>query len=306
MAYKYDLPDGTSFENVAPPAGFNLATASSKLLTELGLPVRPAGAAAMKDWKAQVAPFGKSRVRGSEKFCEMPYAMPEPGLATAGQHAAGVTPLAANGHSPSTIWSGYQLSTGPYYQRVVGHFTQPRTETLDRSMSTWIGLLGAGSGSRLIQAGAGNEVGSGGGSPFWELFCGGGSADGCNTAVIDYSDVAIPGEDVSVNVGFNPSALLSSYQVAIGGALVINVPDQPLQSSNGVSDSMALFITERTGGDNIPAFTTIPFSSSRTYASYKSDSRAIRIAELHGLRDDQRWEILLTAMLEQLEYPHVP
>ena len=37
-AYKYVLPDGRSFENIAPPTGFNVATASNALLAELNIP----------------------------------------------------------------------------------------------------------------------------------------------------------------------------------------------------------------------------------------------------------------------------
>ena len=56
-AYKYDLPNGTSFENIAPPAGFNYLTASNAVLAELNMPTRPTGAVAMKAWEAVVAPF---------------------------------------------------------------------------------------------------------------------------------------------------------------------------------------------------------------------------------------------------------
>jgi hypothetical protein len=86
-AYKYDLPNGTSFENIAPPAGFNGATASNALLAELNMPQRPAGAVAVKTWETQVAPFAKSRISSSEKFCEMATTAPEPEAATVGQHA---------------------------------------------------------------------------------------------------------------------------------------------------------------------------------------------------------------------------
>jgi hypothetical protein len=267
-AYKYDLPNGTSFENIAPPSGFNDVTASSALLSELNMPRRPAGAAAMKAWEAQVAPFARSGISGSEKFCEMAHAAPEPEAGTAGQGATGAVPQASVGHSGSTTFSGYELQSGPYH-RATGHFTQPRTDTLDRSMSTWIGLnSNAGSAARLIQAGAGNEIGGGGGSPFWEQYCSGGSASGCNSAVIDESASARPGDTVSINVVYN--GLTAWYQVAINGTLVINATDsmQSGSETGGVAD----FMTERTAGDLIPTSTNITFSALATYAVYGSNT----------------------------------
>ena len=267
-AYKYELTNGTSFENIAPPSGFNYVTASSALLSELNMPRRPAGAAAMKTWEAQVAPFARSGISGSEKFCEMAHAAPEPEAATAGQRAAGAVPLASVGHSGSTGFSGYELQSGPYH-RVTGHFTQPRTDTLNRSMSTWIGLNSyAGSAGRLIQAGAGNEIGAGGGSPFWEQYCSGGSASGCNAAVGDESAFARPGDTVSMNVVYN--GLTAYFQVAINGTLDINATD-PMRSGSktgGVAD----FMTERTAGDLIPTSSNIQFSALRTYAVYGSNT----------------------------------
>jgi hypothetical protein len=251
-AYKYELPNGTSFENMAPPSGFNYLTASSALLSELNMPRRPAGATALKAWQAQVAPFARSGISGSEKFCAMTQAAPR----------------ASVGHSGSTSFSGYELRSGPYH-RAVGHFTQPRTGTLDRSMSTWIGLnSNAGSAGRLIQAGAGNEIGGGGGSPFWEQYCSGGKADGCNSAVLDENAIARPGDTVSMNVAYN--GLTAYFQVAINGTLDINAKDGMKSGSKtgGVVD----FWTERTGGDMIPTSTNITFSALRTYAAYNSNT----------------------------------
>lgn len=165
-AYKYDLLNGTSFENIAPPSGFNYATASNALLAELNMPRKPAGAAAMKAWEARVARFAKSGIRGSEKFCELAHAAPEPTATAGGQRAVSAAPQGSVGHSGSTSFSGYELRSGSYHQ-AIGHFTQPDTNTTLRSMSSWIGLnSNAGSAGRLIQAGAGNEIGSFGGSPF--------------------------------------------------------------------------------------------------------------------------------------------
>lgn len=266
-AYKYELRNGTSFENVAPPSGFNYVTASSTLLSELNMPRRPAGAAAMKSWEAQVAPFARSGISRSEKFCEMARAAPEPEAATVGRRAVNAAPLASAGHTGTTSFSGYELENGPY-ARAVGHFTQPATGTTIRSMSSWIGLNSyAGSAGRLIQAGAGNEGGTGG-SPFWEQYCSGGSASGCNAPVIDYSDSASPGDTVSVNVAYN--GLTAYFQVAINGRLVINATD-PMRSGSetgGVAD----FLTERTAGDYIPTNNGITFSASRTYAAYNSST----------------------------------
>jgi hypothetical protein len=260
-AYKYDLPNGTSFENIAPPAGFNGATASNALLAELNMPQRPTGAAAMKTWETQVSPFAKSGISSSEKFCAMAGAAPEPEAATAGQHAASAACTTACG---STGFSGYELRSGGYH-RVVGHFVQPATGTDIKSMSSWIGLNGSPDG-RLIQAGAGNEVGYGG-SPFWEQYCSGGSADGCNSAVVDDSASAAPGDTVSMNVAYNGHT--AYFQVAINGTLDINATD-PIKS--GVTGGVADFMTERSAGDNIPTSKAIVWSALRTYASYSSDT----------------------------------
>lgn len=266
-AYTYKLKDGTSFENVAPPAGFNYARASSALLSELNLPPRPAGAAAMKAWEAQVAPFAKSKISRSEKFCEMP-AAPEPEAAAMGQRTLNASPLGSVGHSGSKSFSGYELRSGPYH-RAVGHFVQPSTGgTYDRLMSTWIGLnSNAGSAGRLVQAGSGNEL-YGGGSPFWELYCSGGSADGCNGPVLDQNTFAAPGDTVSINVAYN--GLTAYFQVAINGALDINAKDA--MKSGSETGGVADFWTERTAGDNIPPSSKIVWSASRTYASYSSST----------------------------------
>lgn len=266
-AYKYELPNGTSFENVAPPSNFNYATASNTLLSELNIPRRPTQAAAMKTWEAQIAPFANSGISRSEKFCEMASAVPEPEAAAAGQRAVGAVPQASVGHSGSTSFSGYELRSGPYH-RVVAHFTQPATGTDLRSMSSWIGLYSnAGSAGRLIQAGAGNEAGYGG-SPFWEQYCSGGSASGCNAAVIDYSVSARPGDTVSMNVAY--SGLTAYFQVAINGTLYINAKDA--MQSGSTTGGAADFFTERTAGDTIPTSTKITFSAARTYASYSSST----------------------------------
>jgi hypothetical protein len=273
-AYTYVLPDGRSFENTAPPTGFNVATASNALLAELDLPPRPAGAAAgaaaMNNWQAQVAPFSKSRISGSDKFCvvantnpEMPAVTPE--ATTAGQRAPGVVPLATPvGHTWSSNWSGYELRSG-HYHRAAGHFTQPRTDTLTRSMSTWIGLNSASNG-RLVQAGAGDEVGGNGGALFWEMYCSPNPGD-CNSAQVESQFVAVPGDDVSVSVSFDNSHM-SYYQVAINGQLDINtkLAMRSDSSTGGVAD----FITERTGGDTIPDTSPIVFSGARTYANWDS------------------------------------
>jgi len=266
-AYKYELPNGTSFENVAPPAGFNYATASNAVLTELNMPTRPTGAAAMKAWEAQVAPFAKSGISRSEKFCEMASAVPGPEASTAGQHAGSVAPQGSVGNYGSTSFSGYTLMSPPY-ARAVGRFTQPgRTGTFNRLMSTWIGLNGTGSGGRLLQAGAGNELYAGS-SPFWEQYCSGGSAAGCNGAIIDISVFVQPGNTVSINVAYNKSAHMSYYQVAVNGTLAINAKDPMQKTSN--SGHTVNFFTERTAGENIPTTSNIPFSASRTYAVYNS------------------------------------
>jgi hypothetical protein len=262
--YKYKLPNGTSFENIAAPPGFNYATASNTLLSELNLPRRPVGAAARRAWKAQVAPFAKSGTSGSEKFCELAKATQEPEAGTASQRGPGDAPRASVGHTGSTSFAGYEVRSPPYH-RAVGHFVQPRTDTLNRSMSSWIGInSNAGSAGRMLQAGAGNEIGAGGGSPFWQQECSGGSAAGCNAAVIDESIFARPGDTVSVNVAWN--GLTAYFQVAINGTLYINATD-PMKSGSqtgGVVD----FWTERTGGDIIPTSSAITWSALRTYSVF--------------------------------------
>jgi hypothetical protein len=265
MAYKYKLTNGTTFENIGPPSGFNYATASNAVLAELNMPRRPTRAAAMKAWKAQVAPFAKSGISRSEKFCEMARAMPEPEAPIAGQHAVSATPLVASG---STGFAGYTLESPPY-ARAYGIFTQPNTGTDIRSMSTWIGINGTGSGGRLIQAGAGNEDYAGS-SPFWELYCSGGSASGCNAAVVDYGAYVVPGDAVKIMVAFSKTTLLSYYQVTVGNTLDINATDQMRAGSN--SGNVVNFLTERTGGDNIPSFTSIPFTGSETFAALNNNT----------------------------------
>jgi hypothetical protein len=267
MAYTYELPDGTSFENVAPPAGFNFATASNALLTELNLPQRPSGAAARKAWEAQVAPFGKFGISRAEEFCERAPAEQEP--ATAGQPAVGMVALPSVGHAGHTFWSGYELRSGPY-QKAVGHFRQPSVSVSSRAISSWVGLNGTGSGGRLIQAGAGNGYGNYGGALFWELYCSAGSRSGCNSAQISSRYYASPGNTVSVSVSYNPKTLMSYYAVAINGVERINVEYKMRSGSN--SGHVADFITERTLGDVIPTFTSIPFSASRTYKVWNSNT----------------------------------
>jgi Peptidase A4 family len=274
VAYKYVLPDGRSFENTAPPSGFNAETASNALLAELHLPPRPAGAAAstaaMGNWQAQVAPFSRSRISGSDKFCAMASTIPEmpavtPGPATAGQRAAGAVSLAVSvGHAWSTNWAGYELRSG-HYHRAVGHFTQPGTDTMARSMSTWIGLDSASNG-RLVQAGAGDGEGPEAGGLFWELYCSPNPGD-CIGPVVLAQYEAYPGDDVSVNVAYDNSNM-SYYQVAINGVLDINTQLQMRSdaSTGGVAD----FITERTGSDALPNTGPIVFSGARTYADWDS------------------------------------
>lgn len=272
MAYKYVLRDGTSFENIAPPAGFNVGTASNALLKELNFPPRPAGAAARKTWRAQVAPFGKSRISRSSKFCQAAVPHSETGIinqarAAAGRHAGGVTPRGSVGHTGSSIWSGYELRSG-HYQRAVGHFTQPFTDSGGaRAFSSWVGLNSSSNG-RLVQAGAGDGSGAPGGSPFWELFCSPNPGD-CNSAQVSSTIGSNPGDVISVNVSVD-SNNVSYYQVAINGSLVINTSKQMRSdaSTGGVAD----FITERTAGDVIPTFTLIQFSAARTYANFNSST----------------------------------
>jgi Peptidase A4 family len=278
VAYRYVLPDGRSFENTAPPPGFNAATASNALLAELHLPPRPvhaaanaaASAAAMENWQAQAAPFSKSRISGSDKFCAVTHPNPEmpavaPAASTVGRRAAGAAPRAVSvGHTSSSIWAGYELKSGPYH-RAVGHFRQPGTNTLARSMSTWIGLNSHSNG-RLVQAGAGNGGGPTGGALFWELFCTPNPGD-CNSAQVQSQFQAHPGDDVSVNVSYDNSHM-SYYQVAINGALDINT-HWPMRSDSSTG-AVADFITERTGSDALPNTGPIVFSGARTYAAWNS------------------------------------
>lgn len=275
-AYTYKLPDGTTFENTAPPAGFNVMTARNALLTELHLPSRPVGvaasAAATKNWDTDVMPFGKFGISGSDTFCEKADAGAATrastlDAATAGRSVAGVTPLASVGHTATIGFSGYELRSGPYH-RAVGHFTQPDVSgpaSATRVMSTWIGLNSASNG-RLVQAGAADGIGSPAGSPFWELFCSPNPGD-CNAAQIFSQYASYPGDVISVNVSYDNNNM-SYYQVAINGVLRINTSKQMRSDSH--TGAVADFLTERSGTDAIPRFTTIQFSSLRTYADYGS------------------------------------
>jgi len=261
-AYTYKLPDGTSFENIAPPPGFNVATASNALLTELNLPERPAGAAARKAWEAQVAPFGKFGISGTEKFCESAGAKPE--ARTARQHAVSMQPLGLVGESGDTSFAGYELRSGPY-QKATADFKQPSVAAGDGgTLSNWIGLNGTGSGGRLIQAGAESPLGT----LFWELYCAGGSSSGCTTAQIESTYTASAGDEISISVSYNPDTLMSYYAVSINGVERLNVEYQMQSGSN--SGNVADFITERPAGSVIPSFTSIQFTSSQTYTVWNS------------------------------------
>jgi hypothetical protein len=276
-AYTYELPDGTSFENTAPPSGFNIATASNSLLAELHLSERPVGAAvsaaATRDWEADVTPFRTFGISGSDKFCATPDANPEmsartPQATTAGQRAVGVAPMGSVGHQASTGFSGYELRSGTYH-RAVGHFTQPGVSgaITSRVMSSWVGLNSASNG-RLVQAGAGDGYGSPGGSPFWELYCSPNPGD-CNGAQVHSEFPSYPGDVISVNVSYDNNNM-SYYQVAINGVLRINTSKQ--MRSDSYTGAVADFITERSGTNTIPSFTTIQFSGARTYADYNSSA----------------------------------
>ena len=124
-------------------------------------------------------------------------------------------------------------------------------------MSEWIGLNGTtkGSADRLIQAGVDSPIGR----PFWELYCSGGSKDGCNSAQIDGKNLASPGANIGVSVSFNPKTLMSYYAVSINGKEVVNV--QYRMKSGSHSGDVADFLTERPEGSPIPQFGTIQFSS---------------------------------------------
>jgi len=267
-AYTYKLLDGTSFESIAPPTGFNPATASSALLTELNLPRRPAGAVARRSWDAQVAPFSKSKISGATQFCENK-SIAEPKSVTATQPAVGTVPAATAGGTRS--FSGYEWQSGTY-EKAVSHFTQPRVAGIG-SFSDWVGLNGtalvngSNSADRLIQAGVDSPLGR----PFWELYCSGGSKDGCNSAQIDSNNIASPGANVSVSVSFNPATRLSYYAVSINGTQVVNV--QYLMQRGSHSGDVADFMTERgPGGSPIPYFATIQFSGWNAYRVWNSNT----------------------------------
>lgn len=71
IAYEYDLPNGSSFMQVAPPSGFDPDTASDGLLAELGLPFKPTEPAQLADWENQVSPFRKSAIGPNSEFCSI-------------------------------------------------------------------------------------------------------------------------------------------------------------------------------------------------------------------------------------------
>jgi hypothetical protein len=256
-AYKYDLPDGTSFVNVAPPAGFTIMTASNALLTELGLPPRPTAAADLQSWETQVAPFSKSAIDGTETFCE-----PTAPIAPA--------PAGSVGHTGNTIWSGYEAQNPPY-QKAVGHFEQPLVTVSGTSlMSNWVGIRGTGNGGRLIQAGTENTPDTPTvGSLFWENYCFAYPHDGCNGPQLTGPN-ASPGDDISVSVSWNPLTNISYYAVAVNGTEELNVQygDWPGSYSGDVAD----FITERNAGFSLPDFGVEQFSNSRTYTAWNGSS----------------------------------
>jgi len=156
--------------------------------------------------------------------------------------------------------------SGPY-QKVVGHFLQPGSDG-DGSVSNWIGLNGTtqGGNDRLIQAGMDTN-----GHPFWELFCSGGAADGCNAAV-NGPVSASAGADISVSVSFNPATRMSYYAVAVNGNQVVNIQYQMIAGSH--SGDEAEFMTERPAGATtpIPLVGNVSFSGSRTYTVWNSDT----------------------------------
>jgi Peptidase A4 family len=260
MAYTYKLLDGTSFESIAPPAGFNPATAGSALLTELNLPQRPKGAVARRSWDAQVAPVSKSKISGATQFCENK-SIAEPKSVTAPQPAVGAVPAATAGGTKS--FSGYEWRSGSY-EKAVTRFTQPHVSGAG-SFSDWVGLNGTADGTadRLVQAGADTL-----GRPFWELYCSGGSSDGCNSAQIDGKNLAAPGDTVSVSVSFNPVTRLSYYAVSINGAQVVNVEYLMIKGSH--SGDVAEWLAERPNGSPVPLFGTVQFSGWNAYRVWNS------------------------------------
>jgi hypothetical protein len=281
--YTYHLPGGTSFESIAPPASFNPATASSALLAELNLPPRPTGAAARRAWAAQVAPFSRSTISGASQFCEN-QSIAEPNSVTAGQPAMSAAPD-GNSAAGTFSFSGYELQSGPY-EKAVGNFTQPRADGANGgTMSDWIGLNGTtkGGADRLIQAGVDSPLGR----PFWELYCSGGSKDGCNAAQIDSRNLAGPGANVSVSVSFNPATLMSYYAVSINGKEVVNV--QYRMKSGSHSGDVVDFLTERPEGSPIPQFGTIQFSSSRTYTVWNSN-KSVPFGKAKNIHADEMTE----------------
>jgi hypothetical protein len=255
-AFKYTMPDGTGFANVAPPAGFDVMTASKALLTELDLPARPTASTDVQSWKAQVAPFSNFAIDGTEKFC------------VSSTPIAPLPPAGSVGHAGNNSWSGYEARDEPYEQ-AVGHFVQPAVTVSGSSqMVNWVGLNGVDPGGRLIQAGTYNQPGSPTvGTVFFELYCAAYPNDGCIGPQL-MGPNASPGSTVSVNVGYDPSTLKSYYQVAIGTRTVLNVPNyQDWAGTN--SGATADFITERNPSYNVPNFEGDPilFSASRTYVT---------------------------------------
>ena len=71
---------------------------------------RPTGAAGMKIWEAQIMPFAKSAISGSEDFCDMASDTPGPEAVAASQRAVNALPLASVG----TFFSSYGLRSGPH------------------------------------------------------------------------------------------------------------------------------------------------------------------------------------------------
>lgn len=271
--YHYQIPKGLPFDQVAPPTNFNPVTASDEQLEAANFIPRPTDAKQLKDWLIEASQYKGSLISGGA-MCSTSIrpAIPVQSGALAGR--GGVRPQASVGHQPLINWSGYRdvgNYTGGHFRKVVGHFTQPNVSANSTSaVGNWIGLDGGSNNyTTLLQAGTVSHETHNEGKPFWEAACGYGKPV-CNPAQEPINTYAQPRDDVSMNVNYadGPSSVNVRYQVAINGALIINIEQHyPTYVTSG---SSAVFVTEKFPTASLPNFNVIGFSNLRTYPAWNS------------------------------------
>ena len=277
--YHYDPPNAMPYDQIAPPEDFDPMTASDEQLVDANFSPRPADSKQLEDWQIEAKRYaGATAIVGgpmcsiadqSEKITESPTK----------SRSTVVTPQASVGHQTLSNWSGYRdegNGTGGFFRKVVGHFTQPNVSASSTTAVTnWIGLDGGSNNyTTLLQAGTVTHEGHNDGIVFWEAACGYGTPV-CNAAqqpITGSDGYAHPGDDVSMNVNYadGSTSVNVRYQVAINGALIINIEQHyPRYVTSG---SRAVFITEKFPSVSLPGFTLIGFNALRTYPTWDSSA----------------------------------